>query len=232
MNIFIDSPVRMDRAGSTRRASQEAHRPAYASPADWHRGDGRRPGDLDCALRGEPPYPGERYGGERDHSGHDFVDDFDLDEAPEREWVSHTREPFGVDACRELRFGPHERERVRCNAYRGASRDDSPGAVSRFDARGTGRLQSYGEEDYSIAGDAYREEIAYDKWRARRKKRGAILKVVAYLLLLPCAVAAVFLVSYALTCILNGASPDELGDQMLNLFQRIGALARYLLPSV
>ena len=48
--------------------------------------------------------------------------------------------------------------------------------------------------------------------------------MLALMVLIPVAIAAVFLVSYALTCILNGASPEELVASFENLFARIEGL--------
>lgn len=80
------------------------------------------------------------------------------------------------------------------------------------------------ESPYSQAQDSYRKELAFDKRRRARRKRAAVLRVVAYLVLLPVFLAAVFLAAYAVTCILNGATPDELADLMAALLTRCKAL--------
>ena len=76
----------------------------------------------------------------------------------------------------------------------------------------------------SIAADAYREEKAFDRKRRRRRACARVLRMLALMVLIPVAIAAVFLVSYALTCILNGASPEELVASFENLFARIEGL--------
>ena len=95
---------------------------------------------------------------------------------------------------------------------------ESPRRGGPQDAAGT----SFGPlEPTSVAADAYREEKAFDRKRRRRRARGRVLRVFALIILAPIAIVAVFLISYALTCILNGASPDELVDSFANLFVRI-----------
>ena len=75
-------------------------------------------------------------------------------------------------------------------------------------------------EPASVAADAYREEKAFDRKRRRRRAWGRVLRVFALIILAPIAIVAVFLISYALTCILNGASLDELVASFSNLFDR------------
>ena len=75
------------------------------------------------------------------------------------------------------------------------------------------------------AAEAYAAERAYD---VKRMRRGALLGVLrAGLLALagPVLVAAVFVASYALTCILDGATPEELMDALAALFDRICSIA-------
>lgn len=112
-------------------------------------------------------------------------------------------------------------------------KDASPAGSGRSDhAARHGRRRSRGRasggdaskrppvpvEPYSTAGEAYREEKAYDRRRAKKRKLAGVLRVLAMIVLLPLALVAVFLVSYTLTCILNGASLDEvvlLVDELL-----------------
>ena len=101
---------------------------------------------------------------------------------------------------------------------RGGPQDAAGTSFGPQDAAGT----SFGPlEPTSVAADAYREEKAFDRKRRRRRARGRVLRVFALIILAPIAIVAVFLISYALTCILNGASPDELVDSFANLFVRI-----------
>lgn len=81
---------------------------------------------------------------------------------------------------------------------------------------------------YSLEQESYQAEIAFDKRRTRRRKLLAAVRTLAAIVLVPVVLAAIFLVSYTLTCILSGASPEEvvelLGDLLRNvieLFQSI-----------
>lgn len=71
-----------------------------------------------------------------------------------------------------------------------------------------------GGELPTVTHDAYAAERAYDAARRRRAKVASAVRVVAAVVLAPVLLFAVFLVAYALTCVLNGASPDELGPLM------------------
>lgn len=71
-----------------------------------------------------------------------------------------------------------------------------------------------GGELPTVTHDAYAAERAYDAARRRRAKAASAVRVVAAVVLAPVLLFAVFLVAYALTCVLNGASPDELGPLM------------------
>ena len=77
-------------------------------------------------------------------------------------------------------------------------------------------------ETYSVQQDSYAQELAFDKRRARRRHLGQRLRTLAMIVLIPLGLAAIFLVSYALTCILNGASPNEVLQHLAALGQRLG----------
>lgn len=77
-------------------------------------------------------------------------------------------------------------------------------------------------EAYSIQQDSYAQELAFDKRRARRRRWVQRLRTLAMIVLTPLGLAAIFLVSYALTCILNGASPSEVLEHLAALGQRLG----------
>ena len=72
-------------------------------------------------------------------------------------------------------------------------------------------------ENYSVQQDSYAQELAFDKRRTRHRRVGQRLRTLAMIALIPLGLAAIFLASYALTCILNGASPSEV------LRHRLGA---------
>lgn len=77
-------------------------------------------------------------------------------------------------------------------------------------------------ETYSVQQDSYAQELAFDKHRARRRRLGQRLRTLAMIVLIPLGLVAIFLASYALTCILNGASPSEVLQHLSALGQRLG----------
>ena len=76
-------------------------------------------------------------------------------------------------------------------------------------------------EAYSVQQDSYAQELAFDKRRARRRRVGQRLRTLAMIVLIPLGLVAIFLASYALTCILNGASPNEVLQHLAALGQRL-----------
>ena len=80
-------------------------------------------------------------------------------------------------------------------------------------------------EAYSVQQDSYAQELAFDKRRARHRCWTQRLRTLAMIVLIPLGLAAIFLVSYALTCILNGASPNEVLQHLAALGQRLGDVA-------
>ena len=80
-------------------------------------------------------------------------------------------------------------------------------------------------EVYSVRQDSYAQELAFDKRRARRRRWAQRLRTLAMIVLIPLGLAAIFLASYALTCILNGASPSEVLEHLAALGQRLGDVA-------
>lgn len=129
--------------------------------------------------------------------------DFDLDEVPGCEFME--RDGAGMGAGRGSGTGARPREGARLG--------------SDIDA-GMRRIPR-GYEPQSAAADAYRDEKAYDRKRVRRRKRGHVLRLLALIVLMPIVIVAVFLVSYVLTCVLNGATPDEVMASLGNLMTRV-----------
>ena len=78
---------------------------------------------------------------------------------------------------------------------------------------------------YSVQQDSYREELAFDRARSRRRRLAAVLKVVALVIATPVALAVVFVAAYAFTCILNGATPDEVVVMLSDLAREVAAAA-------
>lgn len=79
---------------------------------------------------------------------------------------------------------------------------------------------------------AYRCEKAYDARRRRRRAVLAVLKVVLTIALVPVAVTIVFVGSYAVTCILDGATPEELVQALLDLLEQVKSIVREVMGAI
>ena len=114
-----------------------------------------------------------------------------------------------------------------------AARSSSPGAfgpAARFAGHGGGHVAgvqaSMGGAAAHLAAPtarAYEAERAYDAARTRHARRMGALRVVLTVVLVPCALFAVFVTAYALTCVMNGASPQELGELLRNGYAHMGS---------
>lgn len=96
------------------------------------------------------------------------------------------------------------------------------GAAVRSPAQNAAPAGEAAPEAYSVQQDSYAQELAFDKRRARRRRWAQRLRTLAMIVLIPFGLAAIFLASYALTCILNGASPSEVLEHLAALGQRLG----------
>lgn len=96
------------------------------------------------------------------------------------------------------------------------------GAAVRSPAQNAAPAGEAAPEAYSVQQDSYAQELAFDRRRARRRRWAQRLRTLAMIVLIPLGLAAIFLVSYALTCILNGASPSEVLEHLAALGQRLG----------
>lgn len=96
------------------------------------------------------------------------------------------------------------------------------GAAVRSPAQNAAPAGEAAPEAYSVQQDSYAQELAFDKRRARRRRWAQRLRTLAMIVLIPLGLAAIFLASYALTCILNGASPNEVLEHLAALGQRLG----------
>lgn len=86
-------------------------------------------------------------------------------------------------------------------------------------------------ESAASAAEAYQAERAYDRRRARRRKLVHALRLLGIVVAVPFAVVAVFLASYALTYILNGASPEEVAQALFELMARIKTVVTQVFSS-
>lgn len=94
-----------------------------------------------------------------------------------------------------------------------------PSAASATGADGATRERP--DASYSIQQESYRREIAFDRDRARRRKALAVLRAVAVAVFVPVLLLCLFVGSYVLTCILNGASPREVVELLGELLAQI-----------
>ncbi len=83
----------------------------------------------------------------------------------------------------------------------------------------------------SGAAEVYQAERAYDRRRARRRKLGHALRLLGIVIAVPLAVAAMFFASYALTYILNGATPEEVAQALLELIEQGKTVLQQLLST-
>lgn len=88
----------------------------------------------------------------------------------------------------------------------------------------TGRISPVRRTGYSLAQETYRKELDFDRARSRRKKRAGALRAIAAALLVPLLLLASFVFAYTLTCILQGATPEEVGQMLAALARRALAL--------
>lgn len=77
------------------------------------------------------------------------------------------------------------------------------------------------DSSYSVAQESYREELAFDKKRGRRRRLLAVMRAFALIIMIPVLLCAIFIGSYVLTCILNGASPEEVVELLGTMVSRI-----------
>lgn len=76
-------------------------------------------------------------------------------------------------------------------------------------------------ERYYPGPAAYQEEMAYNRSRAQRRRRAGVLRVLLLVIAVPLMLVIAFVVSYILTCILNGASPDDIAGLLADLADRV-----------
>ena len=111
----------------------------------------------------------------------------------------------------------------RRRAKRRAPRPEAAGGAAAAPAR------PHADPSYSISQESYREELAFHKRRGRRRRLAAVVRALALIVMVPVLLAAIFVGSYVLTCILNGASPEEVATLLGEMATRVTAFARELM---
>lgn len=137
----------------------------------------------------------------------------------------------GSAQCDAARAGTERGDTARGGAAEAdlAQADVARADTARVDAVASGapgpgpacEVPSANAEPYSIAQEAYQRELDHDRKRTRRHRRGVALRVLLTIVLVPVLLFAAFVASYALTCVLNGATPEELLQLMAQLFDQI-----------
>ena len=88
------------------------------------------------------------------------------------------------------------------------------------------------DDRYSLEQESYQEELAFNKRRARQSIRRAVVRTLLIVVAVPVVLAAIFVAAYAFTCILDGATPEELVVLLQELFQDVANLVRNLVGQV
>ncbi len=107
----------------------------------------------------------------------------------------------------------------------------APGLGAQVDAEMPGKTV-HPDASYSLAQESYRDELAFHKQRARRRRCAAIARVLACVVLIPLALIVVFVGSYVMTCVINGATPDEVFDLLSTMPERIASFVRAVTAGV
>lgn len=74
---------------------------------------------------------------------------------------------------------------------------------------------------YSLEQETYRKELAFDRRRARVRRLRCAVRTLALAVAIPVVLLLVFIASYLLTCMLNGAAPEECPQLLQSLGTRI-----------
>lgn len=107
-----------------------------------------------------------------------------------------------------------------------------PAASAGEDVCGTTGSLPITEGERSSQSHQYRDEIAYDRRRSKRFKRRGALRILAMLIAIPVVLAVAFIVSYVLTLVAGGATPEEIVELLHNLWNRLYGAAYHLLGMV
>lgn len=219
MNLFIETPER-----EARRAARE-RRPPYDARAGGAAAYGAAGPDAHPFPQPTPdpcppgfPYsgfaPGEAAGGGPAAADALATRQMPSQTGPMPRWMIEAR-ASGIEGP------PPAAPYGGARAYGGAAarREAAAGPYGGSCGRAPDRVPDW--ERYAPGPEAYREELAYDRMRARRRRRSGALRVVALVIAVPCMLAFAFVASYILTCILNGASPDDIAGLLADLAERV-----------
>ena len=101
-------------------------------------------------------------------------------------------------------------------------RDRSHGAIEVSGASRPAR-EAVGQPRYSLEQETYQEELAFHKRRLRTSRMASVARIVLAVVLIPLGLAALFVASYAFTCIIDGATPGEVVELLKGFAERVFA---------
>lgn len=128
-----------------------------------------------------------------------------------------------------------KRRRIQTNRREIARQSDLPSgsAVLDLDEPDGHACQGRGTAARDVpAAESYRLERAYDRRRGRKRKLLGVLRMTIIVLCAPFAVGMVFIASYAITYVLQGADPQEVGAALSDLLDRVLPLAHELFTGI
>lgn len=117
--------------------------------------------------------------------------------------------------------------RSRGGAVRGGAagqESDAAAASAAASAQASAQPAPQADGGYSIEQESYQEALAFHRQRARRSMRRAAVRVVLIALGVPLALALIFIAAYVFTCVLDGATPQEVGVLLIELFHDVAGL--------
>lgn len=77
---------------------------------------------------------------------------------------------------------------------------------------------------YSLEQETYQKELAFHRQRVRTSRLASVARVVLAVVLIPVGLAALFVASYAFTCIIDGATPGEVVELLQGFAGRVLAM--------
>lgn len=101
-------------------------------------------------------------------------------------------------------------------------RDRSHGAIEVPNAPQPVR-EPAARQRYSLEQETYQEELAFHKRRLRTSRMASVARIVLAVVLIPLGLAALFVASYAFTCIIDGATPAEVVELLKGFAERVFA---------
>ena len=103
--------------------------------------------------------------------------------------------------------------------------EDMGWSAPRADATGSFAQPAFASATPVADAAEYERERKESRRRTRARRVGRVVRSVLLILLVPVLLAVVFVAAYALTCIMNGASPGELMGLLGSMAEKVAAFA-------